>query len=233
MFKLSPTGSSWSETVLYEFAGGVAGRNPYRGLVIDAAGNLFGVVPIGGTGCSPNGCGLVFELSPGAGGVWTETVVYQFNGGLDGDGPSSDLTMDAAGNLYGTTDNGGGSSTCLSGCGTAFELVRGSGGLWTEQIMYRFTGGAIDGSTPSSGALALDSAGNLYGTAVGGGAHGLGTLFKLSPKTGGGWTAVFRSINGESLAYPTGVILGPSGNLFGTFIDGGPKSNGSVFEARK
>jgi uncharacterized repeat protein (TIGR03803 family) len=110
VYKLSPSGSGdWTETVLHEFGNGADGTLPNRGLVFDAAGNLYGTTEGGGI-YTCNGivhsCGTVFELSPGPGGGWTETVLHSYNGS-DGYSPQSGLTMDAAGNLYGTTVQGG------------------------------------------------------------------------------------------------------------------------------
>jgi len=108
------------ETVLHSFGNGSDGGGPSGGLIIDAAGNLYGITYYGGIhgGCH-SGCGTAFELSPRAGGAWTETVMHSFGGGSDGKSPSSVLLMDSAGNLYGTTYAGG-----IHRCGTVFEIVR-------------------------------------------------------------------------------------------------------------
>jgi len=113
--------------------------------------SLFGTTVVGGT----YGYGTVFELTPGANGTWTEAVLYSFCAGNncpDGVGPSSSLIFDAAGNLYGTTAYGGASGVGCggSGCGTVFELQPGSGGTWTESVLYSFcpTNDCTDGSIP-------------------------------------------------------------------------------------
>ena len=102
VYELSPSGSGWTQTILHTFAGGSDGRNPVTGLVRDQAGNLYGTTPSGG---NPN-YGVVYELSPNGSG-WTETVLYTFSGGNDGETPYSGLILDQAGNLYGATSQGG------------------------------------------------------------------------------------------------------------------------------
>jgi uncharacterized repeat protein (TIGR03803 family) len=172
---IQPDGN-WTETILYNFTGGSDGGNvASEGVIFDAAGNLYGTTSAGGA----FGKGTVFELSPNAGGTWTETVLYSFQGGHDGSSPSiSPLTFDKAGNLYGETAAGGNDRCSGSGCGTVFKLSPTGGGSWTESVLYRFNG--TDGSTPWQG-LVLDAAGNLYGTAQHGGAYGDGVVFELKP----------------------------------------------------
>ena len=116
----------------------------------------------------------MFELTPTAGGGWTEQVLYSFGNGADGAIPSASLIFDAAGNLYGTTVAGGTYSS-----GTVFELTPATGGRWTEQVLYSF-GNGTDGNTPEA-PLIFDATGNLYGTTSGGGTYNRGTAFKLMP----------------------------------------------------
>ena len=122
VFELTPAGGgNWTETVLHSFGNGTDGASPYAGLIFDAAGNLYGTAWQGGTYFY----GTVFELTPTAGGGWTETVLHSFGNGADGYYPYSGLIFDAAGNLYGTT-GGGGTYSCNRGlyhCGTVFELT--------------------------------------------------------------------------------------------------------------
>lgn len=213
---------TWSETVLHTFAGGSDGRNPVEGLVRDQAGNLYGTVPIGGTGNS----GAVFELSPGAGGQWTWNILYAFTGGNDGAIPYSSLTLDEAGNLYGTTSQGG-----ATGNGVVYELTHGSSG-WTQTVLYTFNG-TNDGSWPM-GPLTFDQAGNLYGTTTQAGASGWGTAYKLTPSSNG-WTATVLytftgSNDGSDPEY--GMVRDRNGILYGTATGGGSGQAGTVFQLR-
>jgi uncharacterized repeat protein (TIGR03803 family) len=116
-FMLSPTSGGWSITVLHSFGKGNDGHYPYGGLILDAAGNAYGT-----TGAGGSGQGVVFKLTPGTGGHWSETILHTFNGGRDGGIPTAGLLLDSAGNLYGTTASGG-NGTCTSGCGVVFELA--------------------------------------------------------------------------------------------------------------
>jgi uncharacterized repeat protein (TIGR03803 family) len=115
-----------------------------------------------------------------------EQVLYAFQGGTDGSSPSSGLIFDSSGNLYGTTQAGGGTACAGSGCGTVFELTPDGTGGWAETLLYSFQGGS-DGQGPSSG-LIFDQAGNLYGTTLYGGTNSGGTVFELTPNGSGGWT---------------------------------------------
>jgi uncharacterized repeat protein (TIGR03803 family) len=120
-----------TETILYNFSGGSDGSQPYGGLIFDSAGNLYGTTYQGGT----SNAGAVYQLTPGQSGTWTENVLYSFAGGADGLGPQSDLNFDQAGNLYGTTNNGG-----SPGNGIVFQLTPPTerGGMWTETVLHRF-----------------------------------------------------------------------------------------------
>jgi uncharacterized repeat protein (TIGR03803 family) len=178
VYELSPTASGpWTETVLYTFTGGADGALPLGGLIFDPSGNLYGTTYEAGNlaDCRKQGCGTVFELSPIAGGGWSETTIHTFAGGTDGANPEASLLRDASGNLYGTTSAGGGKG------GTVFELSPGSGGTWTEKIIYAFKGPTTDGQNPGYGPLIFDAAGNLYGTTLAGGPLGYGTVYKIRP----------------------------------------------------
>ena len=168
-----------------------------------------------------------------------EQMLYQFQGGSDGNTPLARMIADKAGNLYGTTDLGGGSSNCPSGCGTIFQLSPpAASGAWTETVLYRFQGGN-DGAYPMAPLLA-DRAGNLYGTTASGGtgncapqgSAGCGTVFELvrPPSVpGGDWTEhVLYSFQGVpsgrgigDLAGPNGLVFGKSGSLYGLAYSGG------------
>jgi uncharacterized repeat protein (TIGR03803 family) len=165
VYQLTPSGSGWSESVLYSFQGGNDGANPAAGLISDNASNLYGATTVGGSG----GGGTVFELTP-SNGQWTLSVLYSFTGSA---GPSNSLVLDMAGNLYGTTVEDG-----TYGAGTVFELTP-SGGSWTYTDLHDFTGGS-DGSDPFGG-VTLDANGNIYGTTEAGGANGDGIVFEITP----------------------------------------------------
>jgi uncharacterized repeat protein (TIGR03803 family) len=228
VFEMSPNANgTWTETVLYSFTGAADGGQPYGGLVLDAAGNLYGTTNYGGSTNCNSGCGTVFKLTPGSGG-WTESVIYTFTGGADGREPYARLRFDAAGNLYGTTLQGGNvNSTCTSGCGTIFKLTPGSSG-YTETVLYAFQGGA-DGASPYDG-LTLDAAGNLYGTTYAGGT-GSGTIFKLTPGSSGWTETVLHAFKGgyDGKSPYGDVILDAAGNLYGTTFQGG-QGYGVVFQ---
>jgi hypothetical protein len=156
--------------------------------------------------------GLLPVFSSGASPASKEKVIYSFQGGSDGSAPMSDLTLDAAGNLYGTTVSGGTGTACQAGCGTVFELTRELSG-WKKHVLYNFAGGT-DAAYPGGGVI-FDVAGNLYGVADGGKNFG-GTAFKLAPDIHGEWreTVIY---NFECCASPQGdLVFDSSGNLYGT-----------------
>src|SRR5216110_2134029 len=105
VWELSPSGNSWTHTVLYDFTGGADGGEPYKGVTLDAQGNLYGTAVTGGGGSCEGGCGVVFKLT-NAGGTWTQTVIHTFRG-ADGSGPGSPVAIDKNGDVYGTTPTGG------------------------------------------------------------------------------------------------------------------------------
>jgi uncharacterized repeat protein (TIGR03803 family) len=231
VFELTPkTGVGWTEKVLYSFLGGKDGQWPAAaGVVFDAHGNLFGTTAYGGTGsCHDNtgpGCGVVFELSPKTGGGWTEKVLHSFNG-KDGRVPEASLLLDDAGNLYGTTFEGG-TGLCkfdspkITGCGVVFELAKATEG-WTEKVLYSFVK-ATNGRFPQAN-LIFDASGNLYGTTTEGGTENCcGTVFELKAQSGGGWVeTVLHRFNGTDGQGPyAGLIFDSSGNLYGTTNRGG------------
>ncbi len=247
VFRLTPpskAGSPWTETVLYDFAGGTDGQNP-AGIVFDSKGNIYGTTS-GGGGFgigdqytnSWSGGGTAFELTPGdPGKPWNENLTFLFptcySNPSDGDycGPStqpeSKLIWDRSGNLYGTTQIGGAIDNCndqkgiyLIGCGAVFQLVppATSGGAWTENVLYQFGGGSyIDGQFPLAD-LVLDAKGNLYGTASAGGSNSLGTVFELSPPSskGGSWTEtiLYNFVGGSDGATPAAGLIAGTGGVF-------------------
>lgn len=246
VFQLTPPANghgAWQEKVLYTFTGGADGNGPLAGLVRDANGNLFGTTPAGGAtaGECSAGCGVVFEISPPAGGqgAWTETILHRF-GAASGDGafPAGGLALDTQGNLFGTTPAGG-----SDGLGTVFELSPQGGG-WVETILHNFKRG--DGEAPVAGLL-LDTDGTLFGAAELGSSGGkfckssqdCGTLFSLSPPAGraGTWTytVLFRFPgDGRDGLYPKAPVLkDDQGRLLGTTnnfgLSHGQQANGTVF----
>lgn len=238
-FQLSPNADgTWTETVLHNFCSAskcTDGENPFGGLILDAAGNLYGTTFSGGDiSCNAlYGCGTIFELTPGANGQWTETVLHTFEL-TDGDGPAASLIFDGAGNLYGVTEYGGDLACDPSGgCGTAFKLAPGANGEWTETVLHAFSKYP---KNPSS-SLIFDAAGNLYGTTFEGDKYDGGILFKLSPGADGKWTktTLYFFHNKRGIEPQGAVVFDSAGNLYGSAIDGGKFNNceqacGVVFE---
>ena len=173
VFELSPSGNGgWNSSVIYTFPGYLRdGVEPQGTPVLDQAGNLYGTTLAGGA----NNTGTVYKLTHGKNG-WTEKRLYSFRGHKkDGNTPYGGIVFDRAGNIYGTTELGGGTSDD----GTVFELVAPLGkGPYIEKILWSFTG--TDGSHPVD-SLILDSVGNLYGTTWVGGLSGNGVVFELTP----------------------------------------------------
>jgi uncharacterized repeat protein (TIGR03803 family) len=213
VFKIN--GRTGKETVVYTFTGGADGGNPNGTLIIDPAGNLYGTAQYGGDlSChyfgSP-GCGVVFKFNPATG---VESVLYTFTGPPDGEVPSAGLLRDPAGNLYGTTADGGASANCGAGvgCGTVFELNTSL----KETVLLSFD--YAHGAHPFGGLIA-DKAGYVYGDTVSGGPFGLGAVFKLGTT---GETVLYNFDGGADGADPTGsLLLDPAGNLYGTTEIGG------------
>ena len=223
VYQMTPNGSGgFSEKVLHNFGVGNDGANPYAGLIMDAAGNMYGTTLYGGR---YNG-GTVFEMTPNGSGGWTESPLYHFNpASTNGAYPLGGLVMDASGNLYGTTFAGGNFSCGFqSKCGTVFELSPSGGGGWTIQKLHDFQDNNQDGYSPHAG-LTFDSAGNLYGTTTYGGAFNAGVVFQFATDGNGGWTEniLYSFGNGDHDGkYPLGtVVLDPAGNVYSTTSDGG------------
>jgi len=211
----------WTETVLYNFSGGSDGSQPWGGLIFDRAGNLYGTTFEGGA----SNAGTVYELTPGTGGSWTETVVYSFAGGADGSGPQSDLNFQA-GNLFGTTTGGG-----SPGTGIVFELVPGKNGVWTETVLHRFM--SSEGISPRA-AVVFDKDGSLYGTLANGGTSGAGAVFQLKPANGGTWNeeTIYQFTGGNDGYGPLCRLVLFHGKLYGTTVIGGGSGVGTAFELR-
>jgi len=203
-----------TESVLHSFAGGTAdGAAPDAALILDRSGNLFGTTSSGGAHAE----GTVFELSAGG----AESILYSFAGGTaDGETPFSGLVMNGTGDLFGTTSSGG-----AHGHGVVFKL--GAGG--TESVLYSFGSGS-DAAFPESD-LILDSAGNLYGTALEGGQFGAGAVFELATD---GTESILHSFDITYGSDPgeQRLVMDSAGNIYGTTQHGGANSDGVVFEVR-
>jgi len=191
--------------VLHNFTGS-DGSGPQGGVAFGPDGGLYG------TGGSGGFCGTVFELTPMGNGQWQEAVIYQFGSSQDGCGPQGRVIFDAAGNLYDTAADGG-NPDCAYGCGVVFQLVPGSSGNWTENVLFPFD--FNDGAHPTAGVI-MDNQGNLYGTAE--------VAFELVPSVDG-WNEIvlhyFTGKNGDGMPPVSGLISDGSGNLYGTTEGGG------------
>ena len=222
VFVIPKTAGGYGTLSMFATFDNTNGNSPYAGLIADASGNLFGTTRYGGS----LGYGTVFEIPKTAGGYGTLSTIASF-ALTNGSGPYAGLTVDAAGNLFGTTQSGG-----ASGYGTVFEIPKTAGGYGTLSTIVDFT--FTNGASPSSG-LTVDAAGNLFGTTQSGGATGNGTVFEI-PKTAGGYgllstIATFNDTNGSG-PY-AGLTADAAGNLFGTTLYGGASGNGTVFEIPK
>jgi uncharacterized repeat protein (TIGR03803 family) len=212
----TPRTQAQTFSVIHSFTGGNDGAGPLAGFTIDAAGNLYGTTNSGGN----SNAGTVFKVTRKG----KETVLHSFAGGADGANPQASLVMDAAGDLYGTTNGGG-----AFGAGTVFRMTAGKR---KETVLYSFAGGT-DGANPQA-SLAMDAAGNLYGTTTAGGSNGSGTVFKLaSRKKGRKWReqVLYSFGAGTDGTIPVaGVTFDKAGNLYGTTSAGGSYGNGSIFQ---
>src|SRR6266576_6230508 len=125
VFQLSPSGNDWVHTVLYSFTGGPDGGEPYKGVTLDAQGNLYGTAVTGGSGSCEGGCGVAYKLT-NSGGTWSQAVIHAFTGGDDGSGPGARVTVDRSGNIYGMAPTGG-----ANGLGTIYKIHQMHNGDWT------------------------------------------------------------------------------------------------------
>ena len=228
VFRLTIKNSKWIFTTLYDFQGGNDGGQPMAALVFGPDGSPYGTTLVGGgNGCyTGNGCGTVFKLTPPAtfcrtvSCPWTETVLHRFTDVPDGGQPASNPIFDRAGNLYGTTMQGG-----TAGVGAVYSLSPTNGG-WAETILYSFVG-PNDGQSPW-GNLLFDNAGNLYGTTAAGGlnlnncGYGCGGVFELSPSPSGWIETTLHLFDGDDGYFPSaGLVADSAGNLYGDTNSGG------------
>jgi uncharacterized repeat protein (TIGR03803 family) len=219
VFALALSAWATTEKVLWNFAGGSDGSEPWSNYFIsDAKGNLYAATAAGGT----YSAGTVFMLSPAGKG----TVLYEFTGtNGDGNGPHGRLAFDADGEIYGTTQGGG-----TNGTGTVYRLSPKSGGGWTEKVIYNFSATGADGTAPSAG-LTIAADGTMYSTTPDGGAFGAGAVFSLK-KTSKGWKqTVIQSLNGSSNGgFPyEGLMMDTAGNLYGAAPTGGASGQGVIY----
>ncbi len=226
VFELTPRkNGTWREQIILNF-NYTDGGAPYGGLVFDSVGHLYGTTEYGGSYTH----GVVFAMKRGSSGAWTESVLHSFNPATgDGFEPYAGLVIDKANHLYGTTPYGGNSDS-----GTVFEVAQEEG-KWREKVIHSFIYGQ-DGNNPY-GPLAIDAAGNLYGTTfqslidnVGGG----GIVFELSQTNPNVWqeTVLLNFVSPAVGGNPySGVALDSSGNVYGTTYYGGVfPGTGVVFE---
>ncbi len=231
VFQLKQVHSTWIFSPLYEFTGGSDGSKPIGGVVFGPHGALYGTTQLGGA----YGDGVVFALQPpstfcrSTSCPWNETLLHTFTGSPDGFNPwTENLVFDAAGNIYGTTGNGG-----TYGGGTAFELTSARGG-YTETILHSF-GPQPDGSAPFGGVF-VDSAGDVYGATAAGGPgrlcdYGCGTVFQVTPSDGSWQEKVVYDFDVLHGYYPNSDLISDgSGNLYGTAIASGNYNDGVVFK---
>jgi uncharacterized repeat protein (TIGR03803 family) len=218
VFKIDSAGN---ETVLHSF-NGPDGQFPWGGVILDERGNLYGTTLAGGGRAD---AGTIFKIDRNG----KETVLHRFNverdGGRSGYFPVGNLLRDSAGNLYGTTMDGGDMSCViqrqLDGCGTIFKLSKGG----TLTVLHRFHDS--DGAFPE-GNLVSDPQGNIYGVTIGGGKN-LGTVFKVDPA--GKFSVVHRFTHPDDGAYPSApLMIDTAGVLYGTTAGGGSWGMGAVFK---
>ncbi len=221
VYKLTPPATvckaascPWTKTTLHDFNGADGEQPLYGNLIFDQAGNLYGTTQTGGA----HGYGTVFELSPSNGG-WTESVLWSFTGGDDGNQPGGGPIFDSDGNLYGTTVFGGTNQD-----GAVFELSP-SGSGWTETTLFSLVD-SYEGYE-CIGGVAMDGLGNLYGTARFDGTGGGGTAFQLTPSDGGWTSTIMQAFSGSAGPVDT-PTLDASGNVYVTSTYTG--GNGGVFK---
>jgi len=206
------TAQAQSETVLYNFLGMPDGANPVTGVILDAAGNLYGTTDNGGTA----GLGTVFKLAPDG----KETVLYSFAGQAEGETPYAGLVRGKKGYLYG--------ATLYSQDNVSYGTLYKVGPKGVHTVLYTFTGGA-DGADPYGENLIFDKAGNLYGTGYGGGTSELGVVFELS--AAGTESVLYSFTGGTDGSRPyAGVVEDKHGNFYGTTLQGGAFGFGTVYK---
>jgi uncharacterized repeat protein (TIGR03803 family) len=226
VFKLTPQGSGYRESVIHRFSDGLGGNHP-TGLVADQNGVLYGSTIAGGNNGCGVGCGTIFKLTPKKTG-YTFNVLYRFGTGTDANQPVGAPVLDKDGAIYGVTQFGGTSNN-----GAVFKLTLGKSG-YSERVLYSFPGGA-GGYLPQAG-LTMDIEGSLYGTTYYGGtgscSGGCGTVFKLTRVKSGYIEKVLYSFTGDADGVQPSAALtvdNGTGDVYGTTEFGGADFYGTVF----
>jgi uncharacterized repeat protein (TIGR03803 family) len=220
VYKLTKSGGTWNQAVIYAFTGGDDGSGPGARVTVDRSGNLYGMTPTGGS----NGLGTIYKLHPHAGN-WDFQVIHTFTGGDDGATGSAGRMLLSHGRLYGAATTGG-----MYGSGVVFELTPTPVGEWDFRVLYSFHG-QPDGSFPY-GALLRASSGKIYGTTYYGGENGIGSVYELSPRPVGEWDGrVIYSFQTENDGNSpiSNLVSDAAGNLYGTTSEGGLGS-GVIFK---
>ncbi len=219
VYKLTRSGSNYTESPLYAFTAGTDGAFPIAAVAIDHSGNLYTTAYQGGT----NNGGTVIQLAPSGGG-YNETTIHQFIASTDGDNPWTGVLIDSSGNLFGGTSRDG-----IDGGGSVYEMSP-SGGGWNFSVLQSFNG---SGANPGpQGVLTADASGNLYGTIYAGGAHNYGAIFELR-RSGSSFTYIdlYDFTGGSDGGYPASTVtLDSVGNLYGTAYQGGTHNYGVVWQ---
>jgi uncharacterized repeat protein (TIGR03803 family) len=230
VFELSPVVGGWTETLLHTFGSHWGdGLGPQGLLTMDKRGKLYGTTY---HGLNPCRYGIVFRLAPNRQGGWTERKLHCFSDPNDGTYPIAGVTLDNAGNLFGTSYLGGDAGTNC--CGTAFQLTF-SGKSWTENIVHHFSANGGDGVFPVAG-LVSDKNGNIYGTTSSGGLFGAGAVYVITPAGGEQIIYNFQGPPDGSGPWVGSLVFDQAGNLYGTTASGGTSTNcraygcGTVFK---
>ena len=220
VYKLTKSGGTWNQTVIYAFTGGDDGSGPGARVTVDRSGSIYGMTPTGGA----NGVGMIYKLHPDAGG-WDFQVIHTFTGGDDGATGSAGRMLLSHGRLFGAVTAGG-----MYGSGVVFELTPTAVGEWDFRVLYSFHG-QPDGSFPY-GALLRGPSGKIYGTTYYGGENGIGAVYELSPRPVGEWDGrvIYSFQSGSDGNSPiSNLVPDIAGNLYGTTSEGGLGS-GVIFK---